>query len=109
MYKNRKRRHEQWKTQQSETFHYSRPLDIVGRLHLDEVDFVQDVGDVDESVFAGLQGLGSLREVHGPVGSRQQQLQETLRQRLQRHNGCDKVTKCVKNLSYVNICRLGLG
>lgn len=64
---------------------HSHPLELVGRLLLDEADSLQHVGDVIDSAPAGLQHGGDVPEVHGAVRRRQQQLQETLRQHPQRH------------------------
>lgn len=63
----------------------SHPLDPVGRVLLDKVDAVQDVGDVVDSAFAGAQVDGDVPQVHGAVWSCHQQLEETAGQEPQRH------------------------
>lgn len=62
----------------------SHPLDLVGRLSLDEADAVQDPGDGVHLLHGGLQVCCHLPDVQGAVRSGQQQLQETVSQRAQR-------------------------
>lgn len=67
------------------TFAHSHPLNLIGRLLLNDVEALQDVGDVINSSPASLQAFRHLPEVDRAIGRHQQKLQEAHCQNSQRH------------------------